>query len=114
MTEVIVSREAIKADILAGYSKRPTDKAFNPEVGSIMEKYDLNEKQLRLIFQDPEIKATKYKKPKIISTVLFEEDLTEEVFKKLMKNQREFRKQKEEKVEKEELVEDIVTGFAPF
>ena len=111
MSEIIVSREAIKADILAGYSKRPTDKAYNPEIGSIMEKYNYTEKELRLIFQDPEIKATKYKKPKVVSKVLFEEDLTEDVFKKLMKDQREFRKPKVEEVVE---MENVDLDNVPF
>lgn len=107
MSEIIVSREAIKADILLGYSKRPTDKAYNPEIGSIMEKYGYSEKELRLIFQDPDIKATKYKKPKIVSRVLFEEDLSPEVFKKLMNNQKEFRKPKVVEELKEVVEEDL-------
>jgi len=102
MSEIIVSREAIKADILAGYSKRPTDKAYNPEIGSIMEKYNLTEKELRLVFKDPDIKATKF-----VPKVLFEEDLSEDVFKRLMKNQKEFRKPKVEEVVIEKIEDDL-------
>ena len=61
-TKTQVSIAEIKNLLERGFTRTKTAKAYNPEIGSIEEYYDLNPSQVTLMFKTPDLKGLKTKK----------------------------------------------------
>lgn len=106
----IVSIEEILNDLENGLTRKPSSIGYEPLVGSIIEKYDLDNNQLNTLFNHPQLKGKKTKKQ---STLIIVDTKSEKEEK--LKNQ-EIHKNKsvievEELVQnvKEELIEESIT-----
>lgn len=53
----LLSLTEIKADLQRGLTRTPKDKHYNPEKGSVQEKYNLTLSQVNLTFKHPELKG---------------------------------------------------------
>lgn len=48
-------------DLNSGYTKTNSEKLYNPEIGSIQEKYGLTDKEVKYLFKHPKLKGVKTK-----------------------------------------------------
>tara|TARA_Y100000590_G_scaffold454413_1_gene601189 strand:+ start:197 stop:652 length:456 start_codon:yes stop_codon:yes gene_type:complete len=68
----------ILEDLENGMTRTPSDKRYNSEVGSIMEKYNLTKYEVTLLFKNEKLKGKKTKQPKELSFVLVDDTETTE------------------------------------
>ena len=63
----------ILEDLENGMTRTPSDKRYNSEVGSIMEKYNLKKYEVTLLFKNEKLKGKKTKQPRELSFVLVDD-----------------------------------------
>lgn len=61
MQEIRISQ--ILDDLERGLTRTPLTPGYNPEIGSIKEKYNLTDKELNYLFKNPKLKGKKTKLP---------------------------------------------------
>jgi len=66
----------ILEDLENGMTRTPSDKRYNSEVGSIMEKYNLTKFEVILLFKNEKLKGKKTKQPRQLSFVLVDDTET--------------------------------------
>ena len=63
----------ILEDLENGMTRTPSDKRYNSEVGSIMEKYNLTKFEVTLLFKNEKLKGKKTKQPRQLSFILVDD-----------------------------------------
>ena len=66
----------ILEDLENGMTRTPSDKKYNSERGSIMEKYSLTKFEVTLLFKNEKLKGKKTKQPRELSFVLVDDTET--------------------------------------
>lgn len=75
---IILSVEGILADLANGLTRKNSDKNYNEEVGSIQEKYDLQNSDIDLLFKEPRLKGARVTPKKKVAWVLVDTESEKE------------------------------------
>jgi len=70
---VTISLSGVLADLENGITRKEGDKGYNPELGSIQEKYSITKSDVDELFKHPALKGKKVKTPKKVSFVIVDD-----------------------------------------
>lgn len=79
MAQIFLSIEGIKQDLKQGLTRLKSDPNYDPELGSIEEKYNLNKTQVQTVFKDSRLKGLRTIKIKNETEIVFQEDVPSEL-----------------------------------